>query len=63
MGCEVQLSCELTAQLLETSAEELEATVRRIGESYFEPGGDYVGDPLREELVRTLPARREMLRA
>lgn len=55
MGREVQLSCELTAQLLETPAEELEATVRRIGESYFEPGAEDVDDPLREELVRTLP--------
>ena len=54
MGRGVQLTCELTAQFLETSAEELEAAIRRIGESYFEPGAD-LDDPLREELVRTLP--------
>lgn len=55
MGREVQLSCEITAQFLETPAEELEATVRRIGETYFEPGAGGLDDPLREELVRTLP--------
>ena len=38
MGREVQLSCELTAQLLESPAEELEAAVRRTGESYFRGG-------------------------
>lgn len=55
MGREVQLCCEITAQLLEAPAEELEAMVRRVGESYFEPGASNTDDPLREELVRTLP--------
>jgi hypothetical protein len=55
MGREVQLCCEFTAQLLEAPAEELEATVRRVGESYFEPGTAKADDPTREELVRTLP--------
>ncbi|XYH97115.1 YecA family protein [Sorangium sp. So ce1128] len=55
MGREVQLCCEITAQLLEAPAEELEAVVRRIGESYFDPGAERLDDPMREELVRTLP--------
>jgi hypothetical protein len=55
MGHEVQVCCEITAQLLEAPAEELEAMVRRVGESYFEPGAENADDPIREELVRTLP--------
>ena len=55
MGREVQLSCEVTAQLLEAPAEELEAMVRRMGECYFEPGAESSDDPIRAELVRTLP--------
>ncbi|NUQ73377.1 MAG: SEC-C domain-containing protein [Polyangiaceae bacterium] len=55
MGREVELCCELTAQLLETPAEELEAVVRRIGESYFEPGAPTTDALTRDELVRTLP--------
>jgi hypothetical protein len=55
MGREVQLSCEVTAQFLEVSPEELEAMVRRIGESYFEPDAESADDAIREELVRTLP--------
>lgn len=52
MGREVQLSREVTAQLLESPAEEPEAAVRRIGESYFEPGAERVDDPLRGWLMR-----------
>ncbi|WP_437960348.1 SEC-C metal-binding domain-containing protein [Sorangium sp. So ce119] len=55
MGREVQLCCEITAQLLEAPAEELEATLRRVGERYFEPDATNADDPIREELVRTLP--------
>ncbi|KYF58243.1 hypothetical protein BE08_37865 [Sorangium cellulosum] len=55
MGREVQLCCELTAQLLEMPAEELEAVIRRIGESYFDPGAARLDDPIHGELVRTLP--------
>jgi hypothetical protein len=55
MGREVTLCCEITLQLLETPAEELEAMVRRMGEGYFDPGAAKTDDPLRDELVRTLP--------
>jgi SEC-C motif len=55
MGREVRLSCEVTAQILESPAEEHEAVARRIGEAYFEPGAERLDDPIREELVRTLP--------
>lgn len=55
MGREVQLSCELTAQLLESPAEELDEMARKIGESYFDPSVERVDDPVRDDLVRTLP--------
>ena len=55
MGHEVEVCCDVTAALLESPTEELQAVVRRIGESYFEPGADLEGDLHREELVRTLP--------
>jgi hypothetical protein len=55
MGPEVELCCEITAQLLETPAEELDAMVHRVGESYFEPGAPTTDAPTRDELVRTLP--------
>jgi hypothetical protein len=55
MGREVQLSCEVTAQMLEAPAEDMEESLRSIGESYFESGTDIDGDPQRAELCRTLP--------
>lgn len=55
MGREVRLSCEVTAQMLEAPAEDMEESLRRIGEGYFEPGTDIDGDPQRAELCRTLP--------
>ena len=55
MGREVQLSCEVTAQMLEAPAEDMEESLRSIGESYFDPGTDIDGDPQRAELCRTLP--------
>jgi SEC-C motif len=55
MGREVHLSCEVTAQMLEVPAEDLEVSLRSIGESYFDPGTDIDGDPQRAELCRTLP--------
>lgn len=55
LGREVQHCCELTAQMLEAPAEELTETQRRLGETYFEPGAQVDDDPLRAELVRTLP--------
>jgi hypothetical protein len=55
MGREVELCCEITAQLLETPAEELEAMVRKVGASYFEPGAPTTDAPTTDEFVRTLP--------
>jgi SEC-C motif len=55
MGREVQLCCELTAQLLETPAEELTETQLRLGASHVKPVAELLDDPVRAELVRTLP--------
>jgi len=55
MGREIELCCEITAQLLETPAEELDAMVRRVGESYFELGASTTDALTCDELVRTLP--------
>ena len=57
LGQEVQVCCEVTAQLLEETAEELEAVRLRIGASYLGPAAHSLDldDASREELVRTLP--------
>jgi hypothetical protein len=55
MGHEVEVCCEITAGMLETPAEELTATLLRVGESYFEAKAEVSNDPIREDLARTLP--------
>ncbi|MEZ4293785.1 MAG: SEC-C domain-containing protein [Polyangiaceae bacterium] len=55
MGHQIEVCCEGTAQYLETPAEEVDAIARRMGELYFEPGAERADDPIREELIRTLP--------
>lgn len=54
MGREVELCCLATADMLDTSADEIDAIRLRLGESFFEPGAETPGS-VREELVRTLP--------
>lgn len=55
MGREVAACCELTAQLLESSAEELTAARLQLGEAYLDMEPMLQDDPIRDELIRTLP--------
>lgn len=55
MGREVAASCELTAQLLESPAEELAAARRELGEAYLDMEPALPDDAIRDELIRTLP--------
>lgn len=57
-GREVELMCEVTAQLMESPPEELAETHVRFGETFFERAPEGLTEEMRatrEDLVRTLP--------
>lgn len=55
MGREVELCCEMTADLLDASPEDLDAGLLRLGGTYFDPGACAPDDPQWRDLARTLP--------
>ncbi len=54
-GQSVAATCELTAQLLECDPDEHAMSLRSIGENFFDSDAPQKDDPIREDLVRTLP--------
>jgi hypothetical protein len=53
MKREIEIACEVTANILESTDEELEQSLLSIGAGYFD--GDGPEDALRADLARTLP--------
>ena len=54
-GTEIELCCTITAELLEAPQEAVDAVRLDIGQSYFVDHRPLDEDPIRRELVRTLP--------
>lgn len=54
-GRDIELCCEVTAQMLDAPPEEHEAVLLHAGETYFDPAAPGRDDPLRADLARTIP--------
>ena len=55
MGKEVELICELTAQMIESPVEESEESLLRFGATFFTPDAGAADPATHAELLRTLP--------
>ncbi len=55
MGHEIELCCEVTAQLLDAAPDELEEGLVKLGSNWFEGAQGHPDDPEWRDLARTLP--------